>query len=97
MFRVDLAAGKPVPVNCPRGLFPHNDADDKGIFKHTHFLKEKDAWAQLSIKANEVFLAAHGSLVKAQHQLNEAEYFLSQANLARNNVKTNIAAQNNKQ
>jgi len=48
MWRADKTKLIPVKVECPDGLYPHNDAaDGEKIFINTHFTTEEEAWAQL--------------------------------------------------
>jgi len=47
MWRADTEQWKAVQVQCPQGLYPHQDADGQKIYENTHFTTPEKAWERL--------------------------------------------------
>ena len=52
MWRADTKQWKAVMVDCPKGLYPNDDADGCPIFDNTHYTTAKEAWDSLEAEAS---------------------------------------------
>lgn len=47
MWRADTQLWLPIEVECPHGLYPHEDADGMKIYANTHFKTKAEAMDKL--------------------------------------------------
>lgn len=72
MWRADKAEMKPIEVECPHGLFPHDDADGVKIYENTHFKTRAECIASLRKDAEISVKWAGEDVTRCQKALSEA-------------------------
>ncbi|MBI4672421.1 MAG: hypothetical protein HY741_12255 [Chloroflexi bacterium] len=91
MWRADKTKLTPVKVECPDGLYPHNDADGEKIFNNTHFETEEEAWAQLRGNVLAWVEMAGAQITQAEFELQKRKDDAANAAKAYDALCTNYA------